>query len=143
MNVIPAVCEAVLDCRARPGIDGEAVVAEIARAIDDASVEIEIVKNSVGTESPVDTELFTALRDAVTAARPGAVVVPHMGSGGTDAKQFRPHGMVCYGLIPFEPEIGELHRIHGIDERVSIENLELGMRIVLDTVLRMCAQERP
>ena len=139
-NVIPEICEAYRDCRARPGVDGDAVLAEIASVIGDDSVELEVVKNSVGTESPIETELFGALRDAITAVRPGAFVVPHMGSGGTDAKHLRPHGVVCYGLIPFEMAIGELHRIHGIDERVSIENIELGLRIVFDTVLRMCAE---
>ncbi|MGH7860465.1 MAG: M20/M25/M40 family metallo-hydrolase, partial [Candidatus Binatia bacterium] len=137
-NVIPAVCEAYLDCRARPGVDGDAVLAEIASVIDDETVELELVKNSVGTESPVDTEFFGALRDAITSVRPGAYVIPHMGSGGTDAKHLRPHGMVCYGLIPFEMQIGELHRIHGIDERVSVENIELGLRVMWETILRLC-----
>ena len=138
-NVIPEVCEAYLDCRARPGIDGEAVLAEIASVIEDDSVELELVKNSIGTESPIQTEFFDALRDAITSVRPGAFVVPHMGSGGTDAKHLRPRGVVCYGLIPFEMAIGELHRIHGIDERVSIENIELGLRVMWDVVLRLCA----
>jgi acetylornithine deacetylase/succinyl-diaminopimelate desuccinylase-like protein len=140
-NVIPAVCEAFLDCRARPGVDGEAVLAELASVIDDPTVELELVKNSVGTESPIDTELFKALSDAIRSARPGAHIVPHMGSGGTDAKHLRPHGVVCYGLVPFEPATGELHRIHGIDERVSFEDIERGLRIMFDTTLRMCAED--
>jgi acetylornithine deacetylase/succinyl-diaminopimelate desuccinylase-like protein len=139
-NVIPEICEAYLDCRARPGVDGDAVLAEIASVIDDDTVSLELVKNSVGTESPIGTEFFGALRDAITSVRPGAFVVPHMGSGGTDAKHLRPHDVTCYGLIPFEMAIGELHRIHGIDERVSVENIELGLRIAFDTVLRMCAE---
>lgn len=139
-NVIPAVCEAYLDCRARPGVDGAAVLAEIASVIDDDTVVLELVKNSIGTESPIDTELFRALSDAITTVRPGAFVIPHMGSGGTDAKHLRPHGVVCYGLIPFEMAIGDLHGIHGIDERVSIENVELGLRIMWETVLRLCTK---
>jgi acetylornithine deacetylase/succinyl-diaminopimelate desuccinylase-like protein len=139
-NVIPAVCEAYLDCRARPGVDGAAVLAEIASVIDDETVELELVKNSIGTESSIDTEFFRALGGAITAVRPGAYVIPHMGSGGTDAKHLRPHDVVCYGLVPFEMAIGELHRIHGIDERVSSENIEVGLRIMWETVLRLCAK---
>lgn len=140
-NVIPAVCEAYLDCRARPGVDGDAVLAEIASVLDDETVELELVKNSIGSESPIDTPFFQALTDAITTVRPGAYVIPHMGSGGTDAKHLRPHGVVCYGLIPFEMAIGELHRIHGIDERVSAENIELGLRIMFETVVRMCVDD--
>lgn len=141
-NVIPAVCEAYLDCRSRPGVDGDELLAELANVIDDPAVELELVKNSVGTESPIDTELYRALCDAITSVRPGAVVVPHMGSGGTDAKHLRPYGVVCYGLVPFEPGIGELHRIHGIDERVSFENIERGLRIMFETVVRMCTEDQ-
>jgi acetylornithine deacetylase/succinyl-diaminopimelate desuccinylase-like protein len=140
-NVIPAVCEAYLDCRARPGVDGDAVLSEIASVIDDETVELELVKNSIGTESTIDTEFFRVLHDAITTVRPSAYVVPHMGSGGTDAKHLRPHGVVCYGLIPFEMAIGELHGIHGTDERVSTENIELGLRIMWETLLRLCAKE--
>lgn len=142
-NVIPAICEAYLDVRSRPGVDGDALLAELRGVIDDDAVELELVKNSVGTESSIDTELYRALSDAITTERPGAVVIPYMGSGGTDAKHLRPHGVVCYGLVPFEPGVKELQRIHGIDERVSIEELERGLRIVFDVVLRMCADEQP
>jgi acetylornithine deacetylase/succinyl-diaminopimelate desuccinylase-like protein len=140
-NVIPAVCEAHLDVRSRPGVDGDAILAELASVIDDETVELQLVKNSVGTESPIDTDLYRALCEAISSVRPGAVVIPYMGSGGTDAKHLRPHGVVCYGLVPFEPGTKDLQRIHGIDERVSFEDLERGLRIVLEVVLRMCTEE--
>jgi acetylornithine deacetylase/succinyl-diaminopimelate desuccinylase-like protein len=139
--VIPAVCEAHLDVRSRPGVDGDAILAELASVIDDETVELQLVKNSVGTESPIDTDLYRALCEAISSVRPGAVVIPYMGSGGTDAKHLRPHGVVCYGLVPFEPGTKDLQRIHGIDERVSFEDLEGGLRIVFEVVLRMCTEE--
>lgn len=141
-NVIPAVCEAHVDCRTNPGIDGEQLLAELTGVIDDPTVQLELVKNSVGTESPGDTEFFAALHDAIEAVRPGATIVPYMSGGGTDSKHLRPAGIVCYGLIPFEPSTEELHGIHGFDERVSIEDIELGLRIMFPTVLRMCAAAR-
>jgi acetylornithine deacetylase/succinyl-diaminopimelate desuccinylase-like protein len=139
-NVIPPVCEAYVDCRSLPGVDGDDLLAEIASVIKDPLVELELVKSSVGTESPVDSDLMDAVREAVASERPEAIVVPYLTSGGTDCKHFRPHGIVCYGHIPFELDDAELERIHGVDERVSLENLERGLRILLGAVIRMCAK---
>jgi len=137
-NVIPAVCEAYVDCRSVPGVTGDDVLAEVASVIDDPEVALELVKSSVGTESPADTELFDAVRAGVGSERPEAIVVPFLTSGGTDCKHFRPRGVICYGHIPFELTDAEAERIHGIDERVSLENLERAFLILFRTVARMC-----
>lgn len=138
-NVIPPVCEAYVDCRSLPGVTGEDVLNEVAGVIDDPEVTLELVKSSRGTESPPESELMEAIREAVRAERPDAIVVPYLTSGGTDCKHFRPHGIICYGHIPFELDDNELERIHGVDERVSIENLKRGLRVLMRTVLIMCA----
>ena len=137
-NVIPPVCEAWVDCRTVPGIAPDDLLAELTAVIDDSQVELEMVKSSVGTESPPDTVLFDAIRAAVHSERPQAIVVPYLTSGGTDCKHFRPRGIVCYGHIPFELDDSEGERIHGVDERVSVENLERALRILLRTVLALC-----
>jgi acetylornithine deacetylase/succinyl-diaminopimelate desuccinylase-like protein len=138
-NVIPPSCEAYVDCRMVPGVTTDALLAEIAAVIDDLEVELELVKSSVGTESPFDTELFDAIEAAVHRERAQAIVVPFLTAGGTDCKHFRPHGVVSYGHIPFELEESETDRIHGVDERVSLEELERGMRILFDTIVNVCA----
>lgn len=137
-NVIPAKAEAWIDCRSVPGVSTAEVLAELAGVVDDPMLEIEPVKSSVGTESPADTELYAALRSAVLAERPEAVVVPVLTGGGTDSKHFRPSGVTCYGLIPFALDEEEAGGIHGIDERVSVENLEHGLRVLLRVVWEMC-----
>lgn len=137
-NVIPATAEAYVDCRTVPGVTRETLLAEMATVIDDPEVELALVKSSEGTESTADSELFDAIREGVHGERPEAIVVPYLTAGGTDCKHFRPHGIVAYGNIPFELDDSEAERIHGIDERVSLENLERGLRILLRTIVRMC-----
>ena len=137
-NVIPPTCEAFVDCRTVPGVTQEALLAELAGVIDDGEVQLEVVKSSVGTESPATGELMDAIRAAVAAERPGAIVVPYLTPGGTDCKHFRPRGMVCYGHIPFELDDSEAERIHGVDECVSVENLERGLRVLLRIVGELC-----
>jgi acetylornithine deacetylase/succinyl-diaminopimelate desuccinylase-like protein len=141
-NVIPPVCEAFVDCRSVPGVTGEDILSEIAAVIDDPEIMLELVKSSVGTESATDSELMDAIRKSVQAERPGAIVVPYLTSGGTDCKHFRPRGVVCYGHIPFELDDKELEGIHGVDERVSVENLERGLRVLMGVVLKMCTDSK-
>ncbi len=137
-NVIPPTCDSYVDV---PGVTSDDLLAELHEVVDDPEVELSLVKSSVGTESPFDSELFTAITDAVHSERPDALIVPFLTSGGTDCKHFRPKGIVCYGNIPFELDDKEAEGIHGIDERVSVENIERGMRILFRTVVNMCVSE--
>jgi acetylornithine deacetylase/succinyl-diaminopimelate desuccinylase-like protein len=139
-NIIPPSCEAYVDCRTVPGVTSDDLLTELASVIDDPTIEMELAKSSAGTESPAESELFDAIRQAVLGERPEALVVPFLTSGGTDCKHFRPKGITCYGHIPFELDDSEADRIHGVDERVSLENLERGLRILLRTVLNLCVE---
>lgn len=140
-NVIPPTCEAFVDCRTVPGVTSDPLLAELAAVINDGAVELELVKSSIGTESPATGALMDAVRTGIAAERPEAIVVPYLTAGGTDCKHFRPRGMVCYGQIPFELEDSETDRVHGVDERVSVENLERGLRILLRTVVELCVED--
>jgi acetylornithine deacetylase/succinyl-diaminopimelate desuccinylase-like protein len=42
---------------------------------------------------------------------------------------FRRCGLHGYGFSPFVMEEAELQRIHGNDERISLENLREGVRV--------------
>jgi acetylornithine deacetylase/succinyl-diaminopimelate desuccinylase-like protein len=74
---------------------------------------------------------------ALKAEDPGALPVPYMLSGGTDAKQFDKLGIRCFGFspvrLPADLNFGAL--FHGIDERVPVEGLQFGVR-VLDRFLQ-------
>jgi len=43
----------------------------------------------------------------------------------------------AFGLIPIIIDPDELERMHGIDERISVENLALGSNVVADVVGRV------
>jgi acetylornithine deacetylase/succinyl-diaminopimelate desuccinylase-like protein len=83
-----------------------------------------------------------AIRGAVRAERPDAIVVPYLTSGGTDCKHFRPRGVISYGHIPFELDDKELEGIHGVNERVSLENLDRGLRILMRVAMAMCYEPK-
>ncbi len=140
-NVIPPSCEAFVDCRTVPGVASDALLDELRAVIDDPEVQVELVKSSAGTESTLESPLFESIRRAVHSERPEAVVVPYLTSGGTDCKHFRPHGIICYGHIPFELDDDEAGRIHGVDERVSLDNFARGLRILMRTIIDLCVKD--
>jgi acetylornithine deacetylase/succinyl-diaminopimelate desuccinylase-like protein len=59
--------------------------------------------------------------------------------GGTDAKAFSPLGIECYGFAPLWLPDGFPYRAmaHGVDERVPVEGLAFGVR-VLDHFFTNC-----
>jgi acetylornithine deacetylase/succinyl-diaminopimelate desuccinylase-like protein len=76
---------------------------------------------------------------ALRAEDPEAVVVPYCMGGGTDAKAFTKLGMACYGFAPLWLPPGFPYRAmaHGVDERVPVEGLRFGTR-VLKRFLESC-----
>ena len=67
-----------------------------------------------------------------------ALVLPGVGTGFTDSRIFRRRGIAAYGFVPTLNGPSEQGRVHGNDERVSIENLRLGMQILFSTVRGIC-----
>jgi acetylornithine deacetylase/succinyl-diaminopimelate desuccinylase-like protein len=70
----------------------------------------------------------------------GAVLVPGLITGGTDAKRLQGLGIKVYGFVPMQYEGASMSGLaHSHDERVSIANLEFGTRVLYDVVRRFCA----
>lgn len=124
-NVIPADAEANLDIRALPDEDMPAFVATMKKVIDDPLVDVEPVAENARPAPPpsgLHTEMFQALEAAQQKAFPGAFSLPMMPAWATDSAQLRAKGVQAYGIMPPISEI-ERARVHGNDERVSVEGL--------------------
>jgi acetylornithine deacetylase/succinyl-diaminopimelate desuccinylase-like protein len=129
-NVIPAVCEMVVDRRLQPGQtveEAEAVVRSIVP--DGIDYEYELMEHQGGTRSPLDTPLWEAVDSFVQEIEPGARTLPLCVPGFTDSHWVREaYGTVAYGFFPLRTMDVELatRLIHSADERAHVEDLELG-----------------
>ncbi|MEV6300388.1 M20/M25/M40 family metallo-hydrolase [Actinoplanes sp. NPDC051861] len=134
-NVIPGRASATVDCRTLPG-HADAFLAEL-RDVIGPDVEIEHVHQQPAVETAFDGDLVDAMGAALRAEDPGARTVPYLMSGGTDAKAFATLGIRCFGFAPLRlpPDLNFSALFHGIDERVPVEGLKFGVR-VLDRLLR-------
>jgi len=138
-NIIPSECEAIFDCRILPGQSAAQTLDLIKGLLRDEinKLTFEIIQIHDGSESPVDTPLYQAIRNVLWEAQPGCGVTPMFTTGGTDFGFFREAGSVCYGfhpMLPDEPNDVLEHRMHGIDERITVENLVFGVSVLYETV---------
>ena len=139
INVIPERAEAGIDCRLLPDTDADSFRRWLDTAIGDEQVAVEVIETSEPTPvSPIDSPFFAAVRRAIVRQVSDGVVFPLLVPGGTDSRYFRAHEVPAYGFTPVLLDPSELDRVHGIDERLSIDNLELGIRITCDVVRDLC-----
>jgi acetylornithine deacetylase/succinyl-diaminopimelate desuccinylase-like protein len=134
-NVIPGTASATVDGRFLHGQEAE-FERQLAGLIGEG-IQREWIVHDQAVETtfdgPVVDAMVAALKSEDSAARP----VPFTMSGGTDAKSFERLGIRCFGFSPLRlpPELDFAALFHGIDERVPVESLRFGIR-VLDRFLR-------
>ena len=141
-NIIPSECEAVFDCRVLPGQSPTQAMNEIRGLLKDVGLEkleFEVIQANEPSESSMVTPLYALIASALREFEPDCGVAPVLLTGGTDSRFFRKLGSVCYGFHPVRPDIpyGEMQKtVHGIDERISIENLVFGTSVLYSLVER-------
>lgn len=133
-NVIPSESHAILDCRLIPGSSKEVFLEEIKKRLgNDIEIKGEMEGKSL-PPSPFHTNLFRAIQKFATTHDPGCPVVPYLLPGATDSRFLREKGMISYDFCPFRLTENETRRIHGNDERISLENLKFGMKALWEIV---------
>jgi acetylornithine deacetylase/succinyl-diaminopimelate desuccinylase-like protein len=138
LNVIPPEAVADIDCRVLAGDDPTELRDWVTRAVDDDHVRVEFAREPKAPNlSPPDTEMYKALADTLARRAPGVVVAPEVLVAFTDSWVFRRMGLQAYGWSPFVLDEGEWRRVHGNDERISLENLREGARAYTELLLQV------
>ncbi|MBA3418061.1 MAG: M20/M25/M40 family metallo-hydrolase [Geodermatophilaceae bacterium] len=129
-NVIPSSATAVVDGRFLPGQEEE-----FERQLDEIlgpDIEREWIIKDTAMETSFDGPLVEQMAAALKAEDPGAHAIPYLLSGGTDGKSFQRLGMRCFGFSPLRlpPDLDFAALFHGIDERVPLDALRFGTRVL-------------
>jgi acetylornithine deacetylase/succinyl-diaminopimelate desuccinylase-like protein len=141
VNVIPSTAEAGLDCRLLPGTDADEFLRRMKTLLADKRITIDFIqKPDSGPISPASGEAWDAIQKVVAEDFPKAFVVPWMSTGGTDSRFLREKGVPAYGFVPIILDVRERERVHGVDERLSVENLNRGIKATYDLTTILCAQ---
>ena len=131
-NVIPDAASATIDVRTLPGQE-DRVLAEIQRIVGD-DIVIDISHRDIGLEVPFAGDLVEAMLAALERHDPGVPVVPYLMGGGTDNKALAGLGIAGYGFAPLRlpDDLDFTGMFHGVDERVPIDALVFGQRVLTD-----------
>ena len=146
-NVIPSECEATFDCRILPGQATSQAFESIKELLKEVGLDkltFEIIQANEPSESSFETPLSHVIIDVLRQFEPNCGVTPLLMTGGTDSRFFRQEGSICYGFHPMLPEIASgriIKREHGIDERISVENLVFGTSVLYEVVKRFMSLE--
>jgi acetylornithine deacetylase/succinyl-diaminopimelate desuccinylase-like protein len=151
-NVIPGSAEATINLRVIPGADVEKLRLDIERVIGDSRVKVALPSaDSADGEraaallktvaklqpSSKETSLYQALETSAKEVWPNAPVTTYLFQAGTDAGAWRSRGVPVYGIYPYPISADDLTRMHGNDERISIDSLEQGTEMIYKTLVRV------
>ena len=137
VNVVPQLAAAQVDGRFLPGHEDEFF--RDVDALIGPGIKRDMVHHDIAVETTFDGDLVEAMARSLAAEDPDGRMVPYCLSGGTDAKSFSRLGIRCFGFTPLRlpPELDFAGMFHGIDERVPVDALRFGVR-VLDNFLDLC-----
>ncbi|MFQ3547237.1 MAG: M20/M25/M40 family metallo-hydrolase [Termitinemataceae bacterium] len=134
-NILPAEARAILNIRILPGETIEEVLEYVRRTIRDDRV---LVRPSPyrSANNPVTADPQTTagqgpgwdvLTKALKQTFPSAVPIPFLVTATTDSRHYASLCRAVYRFGPLELPPEEIDRIHGHDERISIENFQKGI----------------
>lgn len=141
VNVIPNAAEAQVDVRRLPHETREEILSRCRQIVNDPSVEVALAPaQQMPATEPTSTR--TALYQAIehAASHENGIVLPFMSRGATDSSYLRARGIAVYGIPLFAKEAGDRHA-HGNDERISAKNLDDGVEMLWQVVMRVAARQ--
>ena len=136
-NILPAKAKAVVNFRLLSGDSIASVIEHARRTIDDARVEIAPLEGLTGEASFVsstDAPGFGALVRTIRQVYSGVVITPGLVLGATDSRHYADVSTSIYRFSPIWVGPGDLERVHGTDERVSIEDHERSVSFYIQLI---------
>jgi acetylornithine deacetylase/succinyl-diaminopimelate desuccinylase-like protein len=126
-NVIPSEIKVTLDGRILPGFEPDDLIRELRDVIGDG-IEVDVEIYEKDRQDEPDLGMFAVLGRILEEADPGAVSVPLLMPGVTDARFFSRLGIQTYGFTPMKlpPDFNFWAGVHGSDERVPVDAVAFG-----------------
>jgi len=124
-NVIPEEASVIVNFRLLPGITKEEVIEHVRHVVDDERIQI----SQFGPYTPAspvssyESDGFNRIRNLARDHFESIAVAPYLVIAGTDSRHYTEVADNNYRFLPMRLDSDDLDRIHGTDERISIDNL--------------------
>jgi acetylornithine deacetylase/succinyl-diaminopimelate desuccinylase-like protein len=140
-NVVPDTAYSELDVRLLPGDEPQDFLAQLRKVIGDPGIELEpLGEFRKPNSSPAATMLYRSIEEVIHQHDPQAVVAPELNSGYTESQMFRPLGITAYGFTPVKVSPDAEETQHAANERVPVQELRQGLKILFEVVTRAANQ---
>lgn len=133
VNVIPSESVAYFDARLLPTEKHETFFKRI-HTLAGGDVEISRIGSGISEPAPsgFNTVYFKGIKKAIRRKKGDIHVLPFITTGATDLRYFRNLGITAYGFFPATISIDDVLRMHGKNERISVEGFAEGMNNTYD-----------
>jgi acetylornithine deacetylase/succinyl-diaminopimelate desuccinylase-like protein len=145
VNVIPPEGTLEIDGRTLPGQSEAGFLAELRDVIGE-DAHFDVFNSAPPVETEAAGEMYMHLTRILRGHDPKGHPIPYMIPGFTDAKAYARLGTKCYGFSPvkFDPahkDVVFAKMYHGNDERIPIDGLTWGVRVLYHAVSTFCRGE--
>jgi carboxypeptidase PM20D1 len=130
-NVMPSEVRAVINLRLLRSWTIEKAIAFIKKAVNDERVQVKV--HGMGT-GPVaanpdyERSGWLEIKTALEEVYPGIPVLPFLMTATTDSRHFKELADGIFRFTPHKLDPKEMSGVHGHNERISLENLERGLK---------------
>ena len=125
-NVLPSYAMATVNFRILPGETIENVITHIEKTINDSRVSIkkESFPNEATSVSDINSEGFKQIEKTMKQVFKNTLVAPALMIGATDEKHYTKISNNLFRFLPVIADADDLKRIHGMNEKISVENFK-------------------
>jgi len=139
-NVLPAVATATVNFRILPGETSNDVITHIEKTLNDSRVKIKKIGqgNEPAAVSDIHSDGFKQIEKSVKQVFKNTITAPSLMIGGTDEKHYSKVSDNLFRFLPSVFDSEDLKRIHGINEKISIDNFKNCIRFYRQLILNSC-----
>ena len=141
-NILPGDMRAVINIRIAPTETVDDVWAHVSKLIEGTSVTARFIKaDPPSAQANTNCYGYNMLKAAMARYYKGAVFIPSLITGASDARNYEIICNACFRCSPFmAPHQDVATGVHGIDERISIRAYIQGIRVIIDLIKNTCCQ---
>ncbi len=141
-NVLPTRVQAIVNFRILPGESIASVIEQVKSIIDDPRIEVnESESDANENPSPISSSTafgFSVIQKTACELFPHTVIAPALMIGATDSRHYTALSESIYRFSPVQLQHSDLPRIHGNDERLSLENYNGLIRFYAQLLRNSC-----
>ncbi|WP_461205837.1 M20 family peptidase [Clostridium sp. DL1XJH146] len=135
-NILPGKATATFNFRILPGETGQDLLEHIEKVVNNPRVKIEPLRlEDPSKVSSADSEGFKIIEKTVYQIFDEAIVSPYLVMAGTDARKYEDVSDNVYRFSPYQIHNDDLKRMHGVDERISFENIEKAVHFFMQMIV--------